>query len=166
MIARIRRHVDEGAVIAGRHVDGAVMAGAYLTAGACIFSVLAAIPILGAFRGGAGILAGALVTVAVGQYFHRRASRDLRKEADALRRESEKNRYYTDALISNLEAGGVIEVRRDSQGHPIKIQLLKSRDPQHRAAIEIGGGGTLGEQEDPPSGKEDKPSSESAPADE
>lgn len=107
MIARILKDVDRRVIF-----------------GAVLFLLAAVLP-LGAFRGFAGILAGALVTVAVGQYYHRRAARELRREADSLRRESEEARHYTDALISYLEDAGVIEVIRDSQDDRAGSSILR-----------------------------------------
>lgn len=140
-----------------REIDSRVIVGAFLL-------LVAAILPIGAFRGFAGILAGALVTVAVGQYYHRRASRELRSEAEALRRESEEARHYTDALITHLESAGVIEVvRRSPSGRPGKrwVRVVESRvGPIGTSASYTLGGG------DSPSDKEAKPGSKSVPTDE
>jgi hypothetical protein len=145
MIARIRRDVDSWVILV-----------------AVFVLVLAASPVPGAFRGVAGILAGALVTVAVGQYYYRRAERDLREAPGALRRESAEARHYTDALISYLEAAGVIEVRRASQGRPLRIVPLRGRavgSSGASASFAVGGEG-------PPPDEEDKPNYKPSPGDE
>jgi gas vesicle protein len=68
-----------------------------------------------------GVVLGGLISL----YFARRASQELRKEADALRRETDEARHYVNALISYLEAAGQITVRRDEAGKPVQVQILR-----------------------------------------
>jgi hypothetical protein len=49
---------------------------------------------------------GGIISAVILYYFARRASKELRTEADGLRRETEDVRHYVDALISYLEAAG------------------------------------------------------------
>jgi hypothetical protein len=67
-----------------------------------------------------GIVLGGLIAY----YFFRQASKELRGEADALRRETEDARHYVNALISYLEAAGQIEVVRDEGGGPIQTRIV------------------------------------------
>jgi hypothetical protein len=68
-----------------------------------------------------GVVIGGVISL----YFSRRASRELRREADALRREAQEARHYVNSLISYLEAAGQITVRRDELGRPIQVQILR-----------------------------------------
>jgi hypothetical protein len=70
----------------------------------------------------AGIVFGGLIAL----YFSRRASEELRREADTLRRETEDARHYVNALISYLEAAGQITVRRDEEGRPLEVRILRA----------------------------------------
>ena len=67
------------------------------------------------------VVLGGLISL----YFARRASQELRREADTLRRETEEARHYVNALISYLEAAGQIIVRRDEAGRPVQVQILR-----------------------------------------
>jgi hypothetical protein len=71
----------------------------------------------------AGIALGGLIAY----YFSRQASKGLRAEADALRRETEDARHYVNALLSYLEAAGQIEVVRDETGRPIQTKIIRSK---------------------------------------
>ena len=68
-----------------------------------------------------GVVLGGLIAL----YFARRASQELRREANALRRETEEARHYVNALISYLEAADQITVRRDEAGRPVQVQILR-----------------------------------------
>jgi hypothetical protein len=70
----------------------------------------------------AGIVFGGLIAL----YFSRRAAEELRREADTLRRETEDARHYVNALISYLEAAGQITVRRDEEGRPLEVRILRT----------------------------------------
>jgi hypothetical protein len=69
----------------------------------------------------AGVVLGGLIAY----YYSGHASKELRREADALRRETEDARHYVNALISYLEAAGQISVRRDADSRPIQVQILR-----------------------------------------
>ena len=69
----------------------------------------------------AGVVLGGLIAY----YYSGQASKELRIEADALRRETEDARHYVNALISYLEAAGQITVRRDADSRPIQVQILR-----------------------------------------
>jgi hypothetical protein len=73
----------------------------------------------------AGIVFGGIVSALISYIFSQRASKELRTEADGLRRETEDVRHYVDALISYLEAAGAIEVRRDDAGRPIETRIIR-----------------------------------------
>jgi hypothetical protein len=68
-----------------------------------------------------GVVLGGLIAY----YYSSQASKELRREANALRRETEEARHYINALISYLEAAGQISVRRDADGRPIQVQILR-----------------------------------------
>jgi hypothetical protein len=74
----------------------------------------------------AGIVFGGIVSAVLSYVFAQRASRELRKEADALRHETEDVRHYVNALISYLEAAREIEVRRDDAGRPIETHIIRA----------------------------------------
>jgi hypothetical protein len=57
-----------------------------------------------------------VISAAISYYFARKASKELRKEAGGLLRETEDVRHYVNALISYLEAAGTIEVVRRPSG--------------------------------------------------
>jgi hypothetical protein len=69
----------------------------------------------------AGVVLGGLIAYC----YSGQASKELRREADPLRRETEDARHYVHALISYLEAAGQISVRRDADGRPIQVQILR-----------------------------------------
>jgi hypothetical protein len=72
----------------------------------------------------ASIALGGIVSAVVSYIFARQASKELREEAGALRRETEDVRHYVNALISYLEAAGSIEVRRDEAGRPLEVRII------------------------------------------
>jgi len=74
----------------------------------------------------AGIVFGGIVSAAISYVFAQRASKELRVEADALRRETEDVRHYINALITYLEAAGIIEVVRDDAGRPIETRIIRA----------------------------------------
>jgi YD repeat-containing protein len=83
-----------------------------------------------------GVVLGGIISAAISYYFARKASKELRKEAGGLLRETEDVRHYVNALISYLEAAGTIEVVRDQAGRPIEIRIIKAsgcheRDRRH-----------------------------------
>jgi hypothetical protein len=66
-----------------------------------------------------GVLLGAAISAGLSWYFYQQASDDLRKEAERLR-------HYTDALITYLEAAGAIHpVPRDEAGNPIRTGIIR-----------------------------------------
>jgi len=73
-----------------------------------------------------GVVVGGIISAAISYYFARKASKELRKEAGGLLRETEDVRHYVNALISYLEAAGTIEVVRDQAGRPIEIRIIKA----------------------------------------
>jgi hypothetical protein len=72
----------------------------------------------------ASIALGGLISAVISWIFARRASKELRAEAAALRRETEDVRHYINALITYLEAAGVISVVRDENGRPIETTII------------------------------------------
>jgi hypothetical protein len=68
-----------------------------------------------------GIVVGGLIAY----YFSRQASKELRAEAETMRRETEDARHYVNTLISYLEAAGQIEVVRDEDGRPIQTKIIR-----------------------------------------
>lgn len=98
---------------------------------------------------------GAIISAVISYVFARKASRELREEADALRRETEDVRHYINALITYLEAAGIISVVRDEAGRPIETQIIKA------SAAVLGASGLSAtiSVDDPPEGE----SSEAAP---
>jgi hypothetical protein len=73
----------------------------------------------------AGLVFGGIVSAVISYYFSRKVSKELRAEADALRRETEDVRHYLNALITYLEAAGMIQVRRDENGRPIETWIIR-----------------------------------------
>jgi hypothetical protein len=69
----------------------------------------------------AGVVLGGLIAY----YYSSQASKELRREVDTLRRETEEARHYVNALISYLEAAGQIIVSRDADGRPLQVQILR-----------------------------------------
>jgi hypothetical protein len=62
----------------------------------------------------------------IAYYFSRQASKELRAEAETMRRETEDARHYVNTLISYLvEAAGQIEVVRDEDGRPIQTKIIR-----------------------------------------
>jgi len=98
---------------------------------------------------------GAIISAVISYVFARRASKELREEADALRRETEDVRHYINTLITYLEAVGIISVVRDEAGRPIETQIIKA------SAAVLGASGLSAtiSVDDPPEGE----SSEAAP---
>jgi hypothetical protein len=73
----------------------------------------------------AGIVFGGIISAVISYIFAREASKELREEADALRRESEDVRHYINALITYLEAAGAISVVRDENDRPIETTIIE-----------------------------------------
>jgi hypothetical protein len=61
----------------------------------------------------------------ISYYFARKASEELREEADKLREETKDVSHYINALISYLEAAGAISVVRDEAGRPIETRIIR-----------------------------------------
>jgi hypothetical protein len=81
----------------------------------------------------AGVVAGGFIN----WWFSRRASKELRSEAAALRRATEQAQEYTDALISYLERHEIIgKVPRDAQGRPIKSPIVRLNHLRATARLE------------------------------
>jgi hypothetical protein len=73
----------------------------------------------------AGIVFGGVVSAVISYYFARKASEELREEADKLREETKDVSHYINALISYLEAAGAISVVRDEAGRPIETRIIR-----------------------------------------
>jgi gas vesicle protein len=73
----------------------------------------------------AGIVVGGIISAVISYIFAQQASKELREEADGLRRETEDVRHYINALITYLEAAGMIQVRRDENGRPIETRIIR-----------------------------------------
>jgi hypothetical protein len=97
----------------------------------------------------AGIVVGGIISTAISYYFAQKASKELREEADALRRETEDVRHYINALITYLEAAGAISVVRDENGRPIETTIIRL------SAAELGASGRAAtiKVDDPPEGE-------------
>jgi gas vesicle protein len=102
-----------------------------------------------------GIVFGGLISAAISYIFARKASKELREEADALRRETEDVRHYINALICYLEAAGAISVVRDEEGRPIETTIIHAS----AAALTVSGMSARAtvEEGDPPEGEERVP---------
>jgi hypothetical protein len=61
-----------------------------------------------------GVIAGGLVNA----YFSRRGSRELRREANEIKK-------YNVMLIDFLDDAGVIDVKRDAKGNATQIRVVK-----------------------------------------
>ncbi len=66
----------------------------------------------------AAVAVGAVVTFLVSRHYYRRASQDLRHEAEELRQETERVRGYLDALVRALHNEGVAEFVWRKPGEP------------------------------------------------
>src|SRR5215212_11192816 len=86
----------------------------------------------------AGVVFGAIVSAAISYIFARSASKELREEAEDLRRETREVLRYVDSLIFFLEEAGQIAVTRDAQGRPTKVQFLYGGSAS--AITSVGGG--------------------------
>jgi hypothetical protein len=112
-----------------------------------------------------GVLLGAAISAGLSWHFYRQASDDLRNEAERLRRKTEEVaerlarkteevKVYADALLTYLQAAGVIHhhVPRDEAGNPILPTIISM------SAAEIGASGQAatvkGGQDKPLEGKE------------
>jgi hypothetical protein len=73
----------------------------------------------------AGIVVGGIISAVISYIFAQQASKELREEADGLRRETEDVRHYINALITYLEAAGEISVVRNEAGRPIETQIIR-----------------------------------------
>jgi gas vesicle protein len=100
----------------------------------------------------AGIVFGGLISAVISYIFAQKASKELREEADALRRETEDVRHYINALITYLEAAGAISVVRNEAGRPIETQIIRL------SAAAVGASGMSAkvtvEEDDPPEGED------------
>lgn len=72
----------------------------------------------------AGIVFGGIISALVAYVSFRSSSRQLRSEAEKLRRETTDVRHYVDALITYLQAAGSIRVTRGEDGRPLKVQFI------------------------------------------
>jgi hypothetical protein len=96
---------------------------------------------------------GGIISAGISYIFAQKASKELREEADALRRETEDVRHYINALISYLEAAGSIEVRRNEAGRPIEVRII------YLSGTISGGGSMSG---NPTVGEGDQPEGENS----
>jgi gas vesicle protein len=70
----------------------------------------------------AGIVIGGLISTAISYYFARESSKELRNQAERLRR-------YNDALLTYLDAAGEIHpVQRNEAGDPISPVIVRMED--------------------------------------
>jgi hypothetical protein len=119
-----------------------------------------------------GIIIGGAITFAASRYYYQRASDDLRKEAEQLRRKTEDAagrlaretkvvRHYINALITYLEAAGVISVVRNEEGVPIETTIISLSG----ASLGVSGLAATIKVDDPPEGEggEDAPDRGTAP---
>ena len=70
----------------------------------------------------AGVVIGGLISLAVSAYYSRRASEELRAEAERLRQESEWLHDITLRMLQTISGGGQVEVNRDEQGRATGVQ--------------------------------------------
>ena len=66
---------------------------------------------------GAGIVVGAFVTSAVAECYYEKASKDLMKEAEKLRK-------LNILMLKAMEQAGLAEFTRDNEGNVKKIDIL------------------------------------------
>jgi len=88
----------------------------------------------------AGIVFGGIISTAISYYFARRASKELRKEAGDLRRETREVRHYVKVLMGFLEEAGWIAVRYDDQGRPTNVTILRGGAASAPRSGSMGGG--------------------------
>jgi gas vesicle protein len=96
-----------------------------------------------------GIVFGGLISAAISYIFARKASKELRAEAYALRRETEDVRHYINALITYLEAAGATSVVRDEEGRPIETRISHLSE----AVLGVSGLPATIKVDDPPEGE-------------
>jgi hypothetical protein len=87
----------------------------------------------------AGIVAGSLVSIAASQYYSKQASRELRREAATLQRETEKVRRDAQLLMRGLEEGEVVKFRENAKGERVGIVIEISAASGGRSDLTIGG---------------------------
>ena len=65
------------------------------------------------------LLVGGVITCYVAKHYYERASRDLRVEAEELRK-------LNDLILKNLEHAGLVKLSRDAQGNVTGFQITLS----------------------------------------
>lgn len=92
------------------------------------------------FYSAAGIVFGGIITVVISYIFARKASKELREEAEDLRRETREVRHYVKVLMGFLEEAGWVEARWDDQGRPTLVRFLRGGAASVPRPGSMGGG--------------------------
>ncbi len=66
-----------------------------------------------------GVILGGLINWFFSKRYYKKASEELKIEAEGLKSETEKLRKYTKMILRGMEIGNLVTITKDSQGDPV-----------------------------------------------